>query len=333
LSDTVSKKDLEKIKLNAHYPGITKNNWIKVKPIGLNAELTCEDFVNAEPNYTKFEFVKVDEANKRIDFLAGNFSISENLIIPDGYSVNASSGFTISLENNSSIVSFSPVNLLGSEENPILINSMDSTGKGIILLNCSNISNFQWVNFVDLNLKAKKKDSYQAIITTYESTCKFNNCIFTSNAEIAISHYKSRLIIQQTQFFKFQKKAIEIIYGELKLNNLKFSQCKTAIDLNGSKGSMDDIVIKNAEIGLKMDNGSTSKCKNWVIEDSDTGIYLTNLSKLTIDHLKLKNISTGLKAEKKSDVFGPAIIQVTHLEKIKVKSVSEIDNKSKVTIN
>jgi hypothetical protein len=332
LRDSVSKRDLDKIKLISHYPGMNNSNSIEVKPIGLNSELLNEDFVNVTPNYKKFEFIKVDETIKRIDFLDGSFSISENLIIPEGFSVYASSGFAISLENNSAIVSFSPLNFEGTEESPILINSLDSTGKGIILLNCSNISNFQWVNFEDLNVNAKKKETYQAIITTYESPSRFINCIFSSHAKKAISHYKSLLTIQHSQFFKFEKTAVEIIYGEAKLNSIKFGKCNTAIYLNGSKGNFDNILMKNSEIGLRMSNGSNSKCKNWFIEDSGIGMYLTDLSELGIDKIRLRNIQVGFRAEKKSDVFGPSNIIVTNLTKANVKSVSQTDKKSKVII-
>ncbi len=332
INDTLSNKDLQDIRINVHYPGIEKNFELKVKPIEVDEKLSYKDHINAKPNHQKFSFVEVDEEKREIVFDSGDFTIEENLIFPEGYKIIINEGFRLSLEKGSSIISGSPMIAKGSEEFPVTFCSDDSTGRGIVFLNCKSKSVFKNTNFINLNLNVKKNDTYKAMITTYGSSMEFKSCVFSSEAEKAISFYKSQLIIQNSQFFNFKDKAVDIHFGKLKCQRLEFSNCETAIDINGSDGTLEGISIKKSVTAIKLDNESSIKGKNWKINDSEVGVHVTDNSKLDLEEAEFKKMNVGFRAEKKSDVFGPSRIEVSGLKKSDVKSISEKDKNSVIKI-
>jgi hypothetical protein len=332
LNDSVSKKEIRDIRINVNYPGIEKTTQLKVKPIEVEEKLSYHDMINEKPNLQNFGFVKIDEEKKEITFESGDYSINENLIIPGGFKVLIKEGFHLSLENESFIISSSPIHAKGSEEFPIVFSSDDSTGRGILFLNCKFRTVFKNTNFINLNMDPKKKETFKASITAYGSPMEFSNCVFSSVAEKAISFYKSQLTIQNSQFFNFKDKTIDIHFGKMKGLRMEFLNCKTAIDMNGSDGILDGILIKKSMTGIKIDDGSNIKGKNWNINDSELGAEVTDNSKLSLENIELKKVKVGFRAEKKSDVFGPASIVVNGLKKSEVKSVSEKDKNSVIKI-
>ena len=59
-------------------------------------------------NFKEYSFLIIDHLRKEIYFKSGQWEISEDLYIPSGYTLIASAGTTINL-NNGSIISFSPI--------------------------------------------------------------------------------------------------------------------------------------------------------------------------------------------------------------------------------
>ena len=74
----------------------------------------------------KYRFITINDDEKVIKFLPGNWIITESIVLPKGYVVFCSSGTTIDLKNGSSIISYSPLIFDGSADLPIIIKSSDS---------------------------------------------------------------------------------------------------------------------------------------------------------------------------------------------------------------
>jgi hypothetical protein len=81
-----------------------------------------------------FPMVQVDEQAKRITFLPGTWSITNDLVIPEGYRVEGRAPLRIDLLKGARIVSRSPMLLQGREEDPVVLRSSDASGGGIFLL-------------------------------------------------------------------------------------------------------------------------------------------------------------------------------------------------------
>ena len=95
-----------------------------------NEEFVSNDFIRKQPNVDKFKFLIINEANKKIVFKSGNWSIEKDLIIPKGYKVFAYEGLELNLFNSAKILSFSPIQFVGVKDNPIVISSDNYSGQG-----------------------------------------------------------------------------------------------------------------------------------------------------------------------------------------------------------
>lgn len=83
---------------------------------------------------TAFPFLRIDEGERRIVFAPGQWTITEDLVIPEGYSVQGASPLLIDLRNAARIIGRSPIALAGSEDDPVVVRSSDASGGGIFLL-------------------------------------------------------------------------------------------------------------------------------------------------------------------------------------------------------
>ena len=71
--------------------------------------------------------------------------MNKSLIIPKGYTFSAEGGTNIDLIDSAMILSYSKMQFLGNEKNPINIFSSDKTGQGIAVLNSKKDSIFNSV--------------------------------------------------------------------------------------------------------------------------------------------------------------------------------------------
>jgi hypothetical protein len=128
-----------------------------------------QDIMRKEANYHKFDFLRVDSKAKTITIKPGYWKITENVIIPSGFTFICNRGVQLDLTNSAKIVSYSPCYFVGTEANPIIIQSGDSTGQGFIVLKAGEESKLEHVIFD--NLGALKQGGWEltGAVTFYES--------------------------------------------------------------------------------------------------------------------------------------------------------------------
>lgn len=332
--DSIDEKDYKDLKLVAGYPGIKKTVKLDIKPLPFDGNIQLpNDFINQEANHTTFDFIKVDEEKKQIILSSGKHIIDRNLIFPKGYQVIGNSPLTLVLNNHAFLITQSGLKLNGTEEAPVLITSEDSTGGGILLLQATKGSYFSYVDFENLQTKTTKGSTHDAILLSYESGVKLIACRFQSSARVGLKSIRSRCAIQNSEFYGMTEKAIEVHFADIKFNGLLVSNCQgEAIDLNSVNGAINNLKIWNSETGLKVDNACFVKVEKAELSKIQLGFYCTDNSILKLVDVKLDDLKVGFRSEKKSDVYGPALIKVTKLKKSKVDKLSEADKKSKVII-
>ena len=62
--------------------------------------------------------------------------IKSPIIIPKGYRLIIKKGQNIDLVNEAFILSYSPVDISGTEEDPVVIKSSDNSGQGMAIVKC-----------------------------------------------------------------------------------------------------------------------------------------------------------------------------------------------------
>ena len=111
----------------------------------------------------------MDDQSHTIWINSGTWVVNETVIIPAGYRVVFGEGTTLDMINASKIVSYSPVEMIGSESNPITITSSDFTGQGIVVLNANASSTISYAWFSNLSPPMQGMWHMTAPITFYGS--------------------------------------------------------------------------------------------------------------------------------------------------------------------
>lgn len=286
----------------------------------MRKDFAAVDLVRQEPNFESFPFLINDKVNKIISFKAGNWEISEDVIIPKGYSVNANAGVMIDLINKASIFSYSPIFLRGTEEAPVIIMSSDSTGQGITVMTAQEESALENVIFKNLSRPSKATWSLSGAVSFYESPVRFNGVLFDSNLEgdDYLNVIRSVFYMENTTFYNTNSDAFDADFCQGHIINSKFIKSgNDAIDVSGSSIKVshvtidsvgdkaisggeqsnfyiDNITIRNAELAITSKDKSMVKINNSTIEDTRVA-YTAFVKKPEYGHSGIEVTNTTLK--------------------------------------
>lgn len=326
------------LKVNYSVLGSKTEKETKVFPFPhTDSEFISEDLKNKQGTINNFPFLEVNELTKSIYIKPGKQIITKDLIVPAGYRLVANSAVSLDLKNNAKIISYSSIVFEGTEDEPMLIESSDSTAQGIELISAA-ASTFKYVTFKNLPKVHDESWARSGAITFYESTVEFTNCSFyNSKAEDAVNLIRSKFKFTECLFHKMHDDALDIDFSEGIVNNCVFENCnENALDITmgkvkvkslyindagnkalnikaGTNFSGSDIRIKNANIAVSAEDMSTIELQNVTISDSEIGIVAyknkpdaghptVNITGLVLTHVKKNYLK-----EKKSTIVANGI--------------------------
>jgi len=289
------------------------------------------------PNINKFQFLDIDEENKRIIFTRTDCIINEDLIIPEGYIVSAEPGCKIDLLNSSRIISYSPFRFFGQKDTLITITSSDSTGQGLVVFNCDQISEMSYVYFSYLSSISSSGWDLRGAITYYNSPVNFNHCIFNSNlnGDDYLNILKTDFNIMNTTFENTVADAFDADFCTGTIKNVRFLQVgNDAIDVSGTEMNIIDIEIVDAgDKGVSGGEKSHLKCQNVIITGGEIAVACKDNSQIDIDKINIHSSKLAYCAFQKKPEFGPGVIIVTNAKIENVETDYLVEVGSTVSVN
>lgn len=289
-----------------------------------------------------FEFLQIDEGQKRIILAPGKWKVSKKILIPKGYEVICGQGLELNLTKGAAIISNSPVYCVGKKDSPIVIKSDDLTGQGLAIIRAEGDSFFHNVIFQNLGNPSLPGLKMTGGVNFYQSKVNIWNCVFQNNrAKEGLSIIGSTFRIEDTVIQTSKKVALNIdsSRGELMDLNLINSR-EDALVIAKSELTVDHVKINGAgRIGISLGQKSilhTSLAGQGItIHDVQTGLTATDLSLGIIYNLKLSNVLIGLATYEKNPEYGPGILLVweTGPEKIIEKFPLYVDSESLFILN
>lgn len=287
---------------------------------------------------------KVDMNNEFFEKISGNniyvrngsFTIDEPIIIPDGYNVHFSAGTNINLINNALIISYSPVFMIGTKLNPVVITSSDYTGNGFTVLQAEGKSELNNVIFEKLNTLDYNSWALTGAVSFYESDVSIKNTKFYRNqCEDALNIIRSEFSLSNSSFDYIYGDAFDGDFCIGEVTNTSFTNIgNDAMDFSGS-----DILIKNSKVIDAKDKGisggeeSKVVVMTTVIQNSNIGIASKDLSIVEVIDSKIENCNYGLVLLQKKPEFGPSEIQLKNTPLLNSKVEMLVEKNSKVIMN
>ena len=299
-----------------------------------NSPSPLQELVNKNPLDNHKHLFEID--NRNIVFKKGIQEIEQPLIIPEGYEVIFNPGTKLNITNGALFLSYSPVFMKGTNENPITITSSDFTANGFTILQADGRSEIDNVIFENLNTLDYKGWTLTGAVNFYESDVKITNTKFYRNqCEDALNIIRSKFTIRDSNFDFIFADAFDSDFSHgLVLGTVFTNIGNDAIDFSGS-----DILIDNTQIYDVQDKGisggedSRLRVSNCIIERANIGIASKDLSTVIVESSKVEDCSYGIVLLQKKPEYGPAKMILKNVEFSNSKTKFLIEEGSVVVEN
>lgn len=281
----------------------------------LAEDFAADYLAKRTPNVADFDFLVTDEKEREIRIQPGEWTLYESLVIPSGYLVRCGEGTQIKLTNGSSVISYSPLQVIGSDDAPVVFSGEDDGG-GVICLNAEGLTTLDHVFFEGLAAPIRAAGQLTGAVTFYESNVNISRSRFVgARCEDALNIVRSNFQLQQCLIADALSDGLDVDFGSGSIRNCSFiGTGNDAIDLANSKAIVEDCnVVRAGDKGLTVGEDSEATVHNLRVADSFIAIGSKDASKVTIDSLSVTRCDYGLTAYQKKPEFGPAELSVEAL--------------------
>lgn len=294
------------------------------------------DIVRHKPNISEFDFLDVNQSAKTITLKKGQWNINRSMIIPAGYTMICAKGTQINLSHSAAILSYSPFEFIGTDEEPIVIRSKDSTGQGIVLLKTKKRSIFENVIFDNLNSPSQGRWQVSGSITFYESPFTlYHSQIIRDRSQAGLHSVRSEFTIDRSNFSQAVFDALTVEFSKGKISKTAFLH--TGMDgmhISGSSLDAEDILInKVSGRAINADESSEANFKDLEINDAKTAVESCDRSIVNIEKIKTTECNNIFVVYRKNPEFGPAAINVKSFESKEFNGPYILEEKSILTID
>lgn len=300
--------------LKVHYriPGSSHLGEGPVIPWSLpDGDLRDTDLVHQAPNADQFPFVIRDDDAKVFLIAPGDWTVDQDLIFPAGYKVAAREGTRLNLAHGATMVSFSPLDFTGSEDRPIVIESKESDGQGLLVTGARKPSTLEHVVFRNLANPSKKGWELLGAVNFYESPVSVSSCHFVGNrSEDGVNVIRSDFKIARSVFEGTQSDAFDADFADGMITDSVFAQLgNDAVDVSGSRVTIARLSVRGAgDKGVSVGEDSHVTLEHARIDDAKIGLASKDHSQLVGRDIRIRRGEIGVAAYQKKAEFGAASI-------------------------
>ena len=242
----------------------------------------------------------------------GNYRIKKDIIIPTGLHITIQAGTTLRLDPKVSILSFSPIQAIGTSDLPIKIikNKTKPFGTFAIIGTKTNKSTLE---FVEVNGGSESFINHIYLsgqFSAYHADIDIKNSLFkNAQADDSLNIKYANTSITDSHFEENSADAIDLDFVTGLVNSNTFNNNgNDALDLSGSTVSITQNKITNSgdkciSIG---ENSQPQKVDDNLLDSSNIGIEVKDGSTVTITNNTIQNNNIGINAYQKKEFFGSA---------------------------
>ena len=300
-------------------------------PAGITPQQELIDQVNLN-NPIVFDRMEGNDLFIRNDSIRIDFPV----IIPEGYSVHFEAGTTLDLIDKAMFISYSPVFMEGTKQQPIVITSSDFSANGFTVLQAGQRSKLKHVVFENMNTLDIKGWTLTGALTFYESDVDIENVTFYRNqCEDALNIIRSDFQLNNSNFDHIFGDAFDSDFSTGLVSNSTFTNIgNDAIDFSGSQIVIKDTHIEEVEDkGISGGEDSYLTVENTTITNANIGLASKDLSVVEVNNSEIKDCNYGLVLLQKKPEFGPATLILKNTKIIRPKTEMLIEEGSKVELD
>ena len=322
-----------------------------MQQLELVSRVAGTQFVSTSPLYTKSEiqdnrpsisalektgYFIIDETEKKIILKTGDWQITEDVLVPAGYTFIIDANTKVDLAKGASILSYSAVKFIGADGIPIVFWSSDSSGQGIAIIGAANASGLEHVIIENIGAKVKNGNFLSGGITFYESDVQMKNVLFLRNrSEDALNIVRSNFTLDNVEFTDIFADALDADFSNGKIVNSKFTNIgNDGIDVSGSDVSVHNVVMQTiGDKGISAGERSNLRARKISITGAKIALASKDESRLIGDQIIIQTSDIGLASYQKKSEFGPASIRLSNVQFKETVEVSVSELGSSIIIN
>ncbi|MEL6670840.1 MAG: CotH kinase family protein [Bacteroidota bacterium] len=287
-----------------------------------------------EEAWRRHDFWRIDEPNKTLSWLPGEWALTKPLYIPSGWQVQLTAGTRIELTEGAFIYSRSQMNLAGEAQRPVQIVSPDQSG-GVLLLQAPAC---QWEHVMCEGLRGPQAGHWQLTggITFYETAVEMRQISCRGAAgEDGLNLVRGSFYLENITFEQAEGDALDIDFGEGSIKGMRVLACgNDGLDISGSNLKLTDFEAKNVgDKGLSIGEGSSFQGTDLRLEQVQVGLGVKDQSQARVQQLRLVEAAIGLGIYQKKPEFGPAYLEVTDYESQGLSQALLLEKGSQCLIN
>jgi hypothetical protein len=305
-----------KILYKAEYSSkIHKTNVLKLK--SENKEFLAFKKKLIQPLILKNDIFKVIDNN--IIFHSGDIYVSENIIIPKNFLLKINEGTNIYLEKDSSIISFSPIEINGTKNNPVKIEHIGSNinENYLLIVDANKTSTIDYLFTKNLSAPKDTSQIISGAINFYNSDVYIKNSVFENNffGDDHMNIISSNFIIEDVQFLNSHLDAIDLDFSNGKIfKALIKNSGNDSFDFSASQASIEKIFISGSgDKAISVGEKSNIKLKDATIENSKFAFVSKDNSILNVNNAVVNNVNFIGAAYQKKREYGPGILFINKI--------------------
>jgi hypothetical protein len=288
---------------------------------------------NQEDNYKnlrEYNFIKFED--DKIILKKGNWKIKKQIIIPKDYKFIIQPGTKLTFVDKGQIISFSPIFMLGSKDNPIFVDTdfdgdveeyrknliNKDYGYGILVIKANNKSIIDNVFFDKLSSPSIiSNQSSSGAINFYESDVEISNSKFSNNlrGDDYLNIIRSNFLMENNIFENTNGDSVDIDFSNGTIKDSVFNlSINDAIDFSGSKVDISNVKIVYAgDKAISSGEESEIRINNMLIMNSKMGLVSKDKSKIYADDVNILETDIAIAAYIKKSEYGPATINANNV--------------------
>ncbi len=278
-----------------------------------------------EVQLSTHSFLAEDPSARILTVAAGTWQVSDDIVVPNGYSLHIVGPTRLRFFSGAAIVSHGPLRFLGQEDAPVLLEAVGGPERpwdGVVVLDAGGLS--VWRNVVVRHTKSLGRRHWALTggVTFYRSPVQIHSSAFTGHdGEDALNIVSSAFEVIDTDFSNTASDALDVDFSDGLVTGSRFSDIGRlgggdAVDIAGSSVTVESTSIDGvSDKGLSVGEGSSMKARNLTIAHTLVAAATKDASDLTIvDSRVVAARVAGLMAYRKKLEYGPAALTAEAIE-------------------
>ena len=310
---------LGELRLVARVPGMERRFVSPVFRWGRHGVVAlAADALRELPVAVDREFLVVQEEAREIHCLPGVWEIREPVVIPAGYRLLAGPGVRWDLRQDAFVLSYSPVEFVGSEDQPVVIESTDRSGDGLVVLAAQSGSRLEHVVFRGLSAPTRDGWKLAGATTFYESPVRIADAVFAENrsGDDLVNLFRSTFSIERTVFRGAVADALDVDFCDGRVEDVIFRDVgDDAIGTSGSQVEVIEVTVEGAGgRAMSFAAGSRATVRGANISRVRLGMASVDDSTVRVTDSAILDSEFGLAVFTERPEFGPSSLKAVALE-------------------